>query len=60
MSCDYYEIEQLQKRIAEANCKSELQKRTAKNEPQTQNGVGVYLRATVHYYDYDVIHISLV
>ena len=46
---------ELQKRTA--NCKSELQKRTAKvncrsvvelrNEPQTQNEVGVYLRATV-------------
>ncbi len=61
MSCDYCEIEQLQKSTAEANCKSELQnklqKRTAKvncrnavelqNEPQAQNGAGVYLRATV-------------
>ncbi len=49
---------ELQKQTAETNCKSELQKRTAKancrsavelqNEPQTQNGAGVYLRATVN------------
>ncbi len=54
MSCDYCEIEQLQKRTAEANCKNELQKRIAeaqlncKMNRKRKMELGVYLMATMH------------